>query len=126
MILLASFASLALFLAAVGIYSVLSYAVRHRRREIGIRMALGAQMGDVLRLIVVQGMRPAVLGMGIGLIAALALGRALSSLIYGVTPTDPWTLGGVALLLAFVALVACFVPALRATRLDPIRALRDE
>jgi len=126
MLLLGSFAALALVLAAVGIYSVLSYAVRHRGREIGIRMALGAQMSDVLRLIVLQGMRPAVLGMGIGLAAALALGRTLSSLVFGVTATDPWTLAAVAVLLALVALTACLVPALRATRVDPIRALRDE
>jgi putative ABC transport system permease protein len=126
MLLLGSFAALALVLAAVGIYSVLAYAVRHRGREIGIRMALGAQMSDVLKLIVLQGMRPAALGMGIGLAAALALGRSLSSLVFGVTATDPWTLAGVAILLALVALTACLVPALRATRVDPIRALRDE
>jgi putative ABC transport system permease protein len=126
MILFASFAGLALVLAAVGIYSVLSYAVRHRGREIGIRMALGAQMQDVVHLIVVQGMRPALLGMAIGLAAALALGRALSSLIFGVTTTDPLTLGAVVVLLAMVAVTACLVPALRATRVDPIRALREE
>jgi putative ABC transport system permease protein len=126
MLLLGSFAALALVLAAVGIYSVLSYAVRHRGREIGIRMALGAQMSDVLRLIVLSGMRPALLGMGVGLAGALALGRALSSLVFGVKATDPWTLGGVAVLLASVALVACLVPALRATRVDPIRTLREE
>ena len=126
MLLLGSFAALALVLAAVGIYSVLSYAVRHRGREIGIRMALGAQIGDVLRLIVVQGMRPTVLGIGVGLVSALALGRALSGLIYGVSAADPWTLGGVVVLLAAVALLACLIPALRATRVDPIRALREE
>jgi len=126
MLLLGSFAVLALVLAAVGIYSVLSYAVRHRGREIGIRMALGAQVSDVLRLIVLQGMRPTALGMGIGLAAALALGRALSSLVFGVSAADPWTLGGVAALLALVALAACLVPAMRATRVDPMKALRDE
>ncbi|MDQ2871380.1 MAG: ABC transporter permease [Acidobacteriota bacterium] len=126
MLLLGSFAALALILAAVGIYSVLSYGVRHRGREIGIRMALGAQMWDVLRLIVFQGMRPAFVGMAIGAAAALALGRALQTLIYGVTATDPWTLGAVALILCLVALAACVAPALRATRLDPIRTLRDE
>ena len=126
MLLLAGFAALALVLAAVGIYSVLSYAVRHRGREIGIRMALGAQIADVLRLIVLQGMRPALIGMGIGLAVALALGRTLSSLVYGISAADPWTIGAVAALLAAVALVACLVPALRAARVDPIRALRDE
>ena len=126
MLLLGSFAALALVLAAVGIYSVLSYAVRHRGREIGIRMALGAGMPDVLRLVVGQGMRPALLGMGIGIAAALALGRGLSSLVYGVTPADPWTLAAVAVLLSLVALAACTVPALRAARIDPLRALREE
>jgi predicted permease len=126
MLLLASFAGLALVLSAVGIYSVLSYTVRSRRREVGIRIALGAQICDVLRLIVVQGMRPAALGIGIGLAAALGLGRLLSSVVYGVTPTDPWTLGAVAALLALVALFACTLPAVRATRVDPIRVLREE
>jgi putative ABC transport system permease protein len=126
MILLASFAGLALVLAAVGIYSLLSYTVRHRGKEIGIRMALGAQITDVVRLIVLQGMRPALVGMVIGLAAALALGRALSSLVFGVTAADPMTLGAVAALLAAVALAACLLPALRATRVDPIRALREE
>ena len=126
MLLLGSFAALALVLAAVGIYSVLSYTVRSRRREIGIRMALGAQMRDLVRLVVLQGMRPAVVGMAIGLGAALALGRVLSSLVYGITATDPWTLGAVAAILGLVALAACSVPALRAARVDPIRALREE
>jgi predicted permease len=125
-LLLGSFAALALVLAAVGIYSVLSYTVRHRGREIGIRMALGAGVPDVLRLIVGQGMRPALVGMGIGIAAALALGRGLSSLIYGVTATDPWTLAAVASILSLVALAACTVPALRASRIDPLRALREE
>lgn len=89
-------------------------------------MALGAQMRDVVRLIVVQGIRPALLGMAIGLAAALALGRTLSSLVFGVTAADPWTLAAVAALLSAVALAACLLPALRATRVDPIRALREE
>jgi len=125
-LLLGSFAALALVLAAVGIYSVLSYTVRHRGREIGIRMALGAGVPDVLRLIVGQGMRPALVGMGIGIAAALALGRGLSSLIYGVSASDPWTLAAVAFVLSLVALAACTVPALRAARIDPLRALREE
>jgi putative ABC transport system permease protein len=126
MILLAAFAGLALVLAAVGIYSVLSYTVRHRGKEIGIRMALGAQVRDVVRLIVLQGMRPAGIGMAIGLAAALALGRALSKLVFGVTAADPLTIASVAAVLAVVALAACLVPAMRATRVDPFRALRED
>ena len=126
MILLGAFAALALVLAAVGIYSVLSYIVRHRGKEIGIRMALGAQVRDIVSLVVLQGMRPAVAGMAIGLVAALALGKTISSLVFGVTPTDPMTLAGVAVVLASVALAACLFPAMRATRVDPIRALREE
>jgi putative ABC transport system permease protein len=126
MILFGSFAALALVLAAVGIYSVLSYTVRHRRREIGIRMALGAQLSDVVGLVVLQGMRPAALGIGIGLAAAVALGRLLTSVVYGVSPSDPWTLGSVGVLLALVALFACILPAFRAARVDPLQALREE
>jgi predicted permease len=126
MLLLGSFAALALVLAAIGIYSVLSYAVRHRGREIGIRMALGAQMSDVLKLIVAQGMKPALLGMAIGLAGALGLTRLLSSLVYGVKPSDPWTFASVAALLGAVALSACLVPALRASRVDPLQSLRDD
>ena len=126
MLLFGSFAALALVLAAVGIYSVLSYAVRHRGREIGIRMALGAQVGDVLKLVVAQGMRPALLGMAIGLAAALGLSRLLASQLFGVEASDPWTLGAVAALLAGVALAACLVPAMRAARLDPLQTLREE
>jgi predicted permease len=126
MVLLGAFAALALVLAAVGIYSVLSYAVRHRGREIGIRMALGAQVSDVLKLVVAQGMKPTLLGMAIGLAGALGLARLLSSLVYGVKPSDPWTLASVAALLAVVALCACLVPALRASRVDPLQSLREE
>jgi len=126
MLLLAAFAGLALLLAAVGIYSVLSYSVRRRVREIGIRMALGAQIGDVLRMVVSDGMRPALIGVGIGLVAALALGHLLSSLIYGITATDPFTFGAVALLLGLVALCASAIPAYRASRVEPMKALRDE
>jgi putative ABC transport system permease protein len=126
MLLLGSFAGLALLLAAVGIYSVLSYSVRRRVREIGIRMALGAQLRDIMRMVVADGMRPALVGVGFGFIGALALGRVLSSLIYGVTPTDLFTFGAVALLLAVVALVASVVPALRASRVEPLTALREE
>ncbi|HEY8715729.1 MAG TPA: FtsX-like permease family protein, partial [Candidatus Acidoferrum sp.] len=126
MLLLAAFAVLALVLAAVGIYSVLAFAVRRRVRELGIRMALGAEIKDILRLIVSEGMKPALLGVAIGVAGALALGRVLASLIYGVSATDPLTFTAVAALLATVALIASVIPALRATRVDPTRALRDE
>ena len=126
MLLLATFAGLALVLAAIGIYSVLSYAVRRRVREIGIRMALGAQIRDVLRLVVFEGMKPAVAGMLIGLTGALLLGRVLAKLVFGVKTTDPVTFAAVSILLMAVALLATVVPAYRATRVDPMRTLRDE
>ncbi|HKD12255.1 MAG TPA: FtsX-like permease family protein, partial [Thermoanaerobaculia bacterium] len=124
--LLTAFASLALALAAIGVYSVLSYAVRRRGREIGVRIALGARTGDVLRMVVAQGMRPALLGMAIGLCAAVALRGVLSSLLYGVSASDPTTFVAVVFALCLVALAACLVPALRATRIDPIESLRSE
>ena len=126
MLLLATFAGLALLLAAMGIYSVLSYSVRRRVREIGIRMALGAQIGDVLRLIVVEGMKPTLLGLAIGLAGALALGRVVSKLIYGVSAADPATFAAVSALLAAVALAASIIPAYRATRVEPVKTLREE
>jgi predicted permease len=126
MFLLAAFAGLALVLTAVGIYSVLSYAVRRRVREIGIRMALGASHSDVLKMVVIDGMKPILVGVGIGLAVALALGRVLSSLIYGVRPTDPLTFATVASLLVAVGVLATIVPAYRATRVEPVRTLRDE
>ena len=126
MLLLASFAGLALLLAAVGIYSVLSYAVRQRIREIGIRMALGAQISDVLRMVVVAGMKPTLLGVIIGLAGALALGRVLSSVIYGVSARDLATFCTVALMMIVVGLFASMLPAYRATKVDPMKTLRDE
>jgi predicted permease len=126
MLLLAAFAGLALFLAAVGIYSVLSYAVKRRTREIGIRMALGAQIGDILRLIVIEGMKPALTGLAVGLIAAFALGRVLAGLISGVRATDMMTFVSAAALLLGVGLIASLVPAYRATRAEPMRRLREE
>jgi ABC-type antimicrobial peptide transport system permease subunit len=126
MFLLAAFAALALLLTAVGIYSVLSYAVRRRVREIGIRMALGASHSDVLKMVVTDGLKPILLGVGIGFAAALALGRVVSSLIYGVRPTDPLTFATVASLLVAVGVLATIVPAYRATRVEPVRTLRDE
>ena len=126
MLLLAAFAGLALVLAAVGIYSVLAYAVRRRQREIGIRMALGAQLGDVLRMVVAEGMRPTLIGVALGLAGAMALSRLIASLIFGVSQSDPLTFVSVAALLTMVALIASLLPAYRATRVDPMRALREE
>jgi putative ABC transport system permease protein len=126
MLLFAAFAGLAVLLAAVGIYSVLAYAVRRRVREIGIRMALGAQVTDVLRLVVTEGMTPTLIGVAIGLAGALALGRVLATLIYGIQATDPLTIASVSLLLIAIALVASLIPAYRATRIEPIKALREE
>jgi len=126
LLLLASFAALALLLAAVGIYSVLSYSVRRRVREIGIRMALGATPAQVLRMVVGDGLKPIILGVAIGLAAAVALSRVVASLIYGVRPTDPLTFSVVALLLIVVGVLASIIPAYRATRVEPIRILREE
>ena len=126
MLLLVAFAALALLLAAVGIYSVLSYAVRRRVREIGIRMALGAQVKDVVRMVVVDGMRPTLIGVAIGFVGALALGRVLASVIYGVSARDAVTFGSVSVLLLMVALLATVIPAYRAAQVEPIRTLRDE
>jgi predicted permease len=126
MTLLAAFAGIALLLAGVGIYGVLSYLVGQRTREIGVRMALGAQPLDVLRMVLTDGARMTLIGIGIGLAAAVGLTRLMSSMLYGVTPTDPLTFAAVALLLGAIALLACFVPAQKAMRVDPIVALRCE
>jgi len=125
-LLLGVFAGLALLLAAIGIYSVLSYTVRQRVPEIGIRLALGARMTDVLRMVVIEGMKPTLLGVAIGLAAALAMGRLVSSLIFQVKPTDPTTFLAVAALLALIALLACVIPAYRASKVNPVVALRNE
>src|SRR5262249_24764172 len=117
---------LALFLAAIGIYSVLSYTVRRRVQEIGIRLALGAKLGDVLRMVVMEGMKPVVFGVGLGIAGAFALGRLLASLIFSMRTTDPATFLAAAALLALISLIACVIPAYRATRVDPIAALRYE
>jgi predicted permease len=126
MFLLAAFAGLALLLAGIGLYSVLAYSVRQRAREIGVRMALGARMRDVLRRVVIDGMKPTALGVGIGLAAALALSRLLGTLVFGVAAHDTATFAGVALLLLLVGLVASLLPAVRATRVDPLKVLREE
>ena len=126
MALLGAFAGLALVLSALGIYSVLSYTVAQRTREIGVRIALGAQRGNVLRLVVGSGVRLAILGIAVGIAVGLALTQLMTDLLYGVRATDPVTFGVVTVILGAVSLLACCIPARRAMKVDPIVALRHE
>jgi ABC-type antimicrobial peptide transport system permease subunit len=125
-LLLTLFSSVALVLAAVGIYGVISYSVARRTREFGVRMALGAQRTNVLGIVLSGGMALAGIGIGLGLMGAVVVTRFLSTLLFGVTPTDPATFVVVASLLAAVAFLACYIPARRATKVDPMVALRYE
>ncbi len=123
---LAVFAGVALLLASIGIYGVMAYTFSQRTHEIGVRVALGAQRSDILRMALGEGMLLVAIGLGVGLIGAAIVTRFLRSMLYSVTATDPLTFASIALLLAAVALFACFIPAQRATQVDPLVALRED
>jgi putative ABC transport system permease protein len=125
LLLVGLFAVLALILAAVGLYGVTAYTVIQRTRELGIRVALGAQSGDVLQIVLGQGARLALAGLAIGTLASLALTRLMTTLLFGIGTRDPITFAGVGVLLAIVSLLACYIPARRAMRVDPVVALRS-
>jgi ABC-type antimicrobial peptide transport system permease subunit len=126
MVLLATFASLALLLASLGLYGVLSYAVTQRSRELGLRIALGASAGSVMRMVVARGLSLTAIGLTLGLAIAWAATRTMQNLLYGVTAGDPWTFAAVVSLLGAIALLASYLPARRASRMDPIAVLRSD
>jgi putative ABC transport system permease protein len=124
--LLMGFSLVSLLMAAIGIYGLIQYAITTRTQEIGIRIAVGAQTGEIFRMIIGEGLKLSLAGLLLGLLGALGLGRAISSFLFGVTATDPLTFVAVSLLLTAVATAACYIPARRATKIDPILALRRE
>jgi ABC-type antimicrobial peptide transport system permease subunit len=125
-LLLSAFGALALILASAGIYGVMSYTVNQRRKETGVRLALGATSSDVMRLVIRDGMRLAIIGVAFGIALALISTRVLSSMLFGVSPLDPLTFGSMALFLTAVGLLACMIPARRASRTDPMTAIRAD